>query len=172
MYLDTRLLENNLMRCFRWPILCDNEKFRSKHYYFKNWFLSNYLENAMKSAINWIVISNEIMQWKKNQQSRQNKFLHNSFKVSRSLDFLIFPCRSPSFDVCFIFILQVILLYFTPPQHTHEWKSLLSKKISGVYGGTYSEPTSRIHGYFIIVALKRISFPLSIKLNLCLSQDS
>ena len=42
-----------------------------------------------------------------------------SSKVSQSVGFLIFPCESPSSDVCHIFILKVILLYFTP-QHTHE----------------------------------------------------
>ena len=99
-----------------------------------------------------------------------------SLKVSQSLGFLIFPCESPSSDVCHIFILKVILLYFTP-QHTDECTKLRissakkNKKTVGC-GGTYLEPTSRFHGYFMIVVLKRISFLISIILSFCLSQDS
>ena len=30
----------------------------------KKWFLSSYLENAVRSAMNWKDVNNEVMQWK------------------------------------------------------------------------------------------------------------
>ena len=126
----------------------------------------------MKSAMDWIVISNEIMQWKKiNRADKANFFII----VLRYLEALIswsFPAghRVLMFALS-LFCRWSFYILLLPNTHTNE--NLSSQKRSvGVYGGTYSEPTSRIHGYFIIVALKRISFPLSINLNFCLSQDS
>ena len=40
-----------------------NETVCSKYYSSKQWFLGNYVENAMRSAINWKDIDNEVMQW-------------------------------------------------------------------------------------------------------------
>ena len=44
------------------------------------------------------------------------------------------------------------------------------KKKSVECEGTYLEPTSRFHGCFMTVVLKRISFPISIFLSFCLLQ--
>ena len=47
----------------------------SKYYSFKQSFLSSYLENAMRSAMKWKAINNEIMQWKTiNRANKANLF--------------------------------------------------------------------------------------------------
>ena len=50
-YLGSGLLENNILKYFRWPVLYGNEAVCSKHYSFKKLFLSSYLENAMRSEM-------------------------------------------------------------------------------------------------------------------------
>ena len=47
-----RLEKKNIVKCFRWLILNGNETVCSKHYSSKQWFLSSYVENAIKSAMN------------------------------------------------------------------------------------------------------------------------
>ena len=129
----------------------------------------------MKSAIKWKAINNEIIQWKTiSRAGKANLLISKFFKVSRNLGFVIFPCESPSFDVYDIFIPQVILLYFAPSPNKYtkrnNWKSLQPEKKSVRCRATYSETKGRFHCYFIIVLLKRISFPLFIILSFCLSQ--
>ena len=94
-------------------------------------------------------------------------------KVSRNLKFLIFPCVSPNFGVYGIFIQQVICSYFTPLPKIHAnvpVENPFCQNKSVGCGGTYLEPMSRFHGYFIIVVLKRSHFPLPIILHFCISQ--
>ena len=56
--------KTNILKSFWWLILYGNETVCSKHYSSKNWVLSSYVENAIRSAINWKDINNEVMQWK------------------------------------------------------------------------------------------------------------
>ena len=127
-YLGPELLKKHILKWFRRSVLYNqkifyNEMVYSEHYSFEKWFSSSYLENAMKSAVEQKAVNNKIMQWKTTNSADKANLL--SFKVSRSLGILIFPCESPSFDVYDILIPQVILLYFPFLR-----KSLLSEKNS------------------------------------------
>ena len=44
-------LKNNILKCFRWPILNGNETVSSKYYFLRKCFLDSYLENAMRSTM-------------------------------------------------------------------------------------------------------------------------
>ena len=41
--------------------MCRNETGYSKYCSFKKWFLNSYLENAVKSAMKWEAVNNEII---------------------------------------------------------------------------------------------------------------
>ena len=58
-----RLEKKTYWNVFGGIILNDNETIWSKHYSSKKWFLSSYVENAMRSAMNWKDINNEAVQW-------------------------------------------------------------------------------------------------------------
>ena len=73
--------KNNILRCSRWPILYGNKMVCSKHYCFRKWFLSSYLENAIRSAIKWKAINTEIMQWKTINKANKANLLSKHFWV-------------------------------------------------------------------------------------------
>ena len=55
--------KNNILKCFRWPIFCMVIIAFLNIILLKNSFSSSYLENAMRSAMKWKAINNQIMQW-------------------------------------------------------------------------------------------------------------
>ena len=128
--------------------------------------------NAMKSAMKWKAINNEIMQWKTINRADKVNFFIIKFKGIWKLWFPDFFLRVTKFWCLRNLYSTSDPLYFTSPKHKHErtgWKSLPLKKKAVGCGVTYLEPTTRFHGYFIIGVLKRISFPISIILSFCLS---
>ena len=53
----------------------------SKHYSFRKWFLSSYLENVMRRGVKWKAVNSEIMQSKTINRADKANLLSKDFKV-------------------------------------------------------------------------------------------